>query len=53
MLALLFDFFVFVEILLYWAFALVVMLPLSGIDRVLGTRLVGPFDRLTRWIARL
>ena len=53
MLALAVDFLVFVEILVYWVFALVVMLPLSGLDRRFGTHLVAPFDRLTRWIARL
>jgi hypothetical protein len=51
--ALLLDFFIFVEILVYWAFVLVVMLPLSFLDRRLRTRLVVPLDHLTRWIARL
>ena len=50
---LLVDFIVFVEILLYWLFVLVVMLPASVLDRLFRTRWLEAADRLTRRIARL
>jgi hypothetical protein len=45
------DLLVFVEILLYWPFALLVMLPARWLDRHLGTSLFQGLDRLTRAIA--
>jgi hypothetical protein len=45
------DLLVFVEILLYWPFALFVMLPARWLDRRLGSSLFERLDRLTRVIA--
>jgi hypothetical protein len=45
------DLLVFVEILLYWPFALLVMLPARWLDRRLGSSLFERLDRLTRVIA--
>lgn len=50
---LLLDFFVFSQILLFWLFAFLVMLPLRQLDRRLGTRLFQYMDRFTRFIADL
>lgn len=46
------DFVVFAEILLYWLFVLLVMLPVLVLDRVFRTRWLAAADRLTRCIAR-
>ena len=45
------DLLVFTEILLYWPFAVLVMLPARWLDRHLGTSLFPLLDRLTRAIA--
>jgi hypothetical protein len=45
------DLLVFAEILLYWPFAALVMLPARWLDRRLGTSLFQRLDRLTRAIA--
>ena len=47
------DFLVFIEILVYWSFVLLVMLPVMGIYRMLGTRMTSGLDKLTRFIADL
>ncbi|MBI5512096.1 MAG: hypothetical protein HY903_25335 [Deltaproteobacteria bacterium] len=51
--ALLWDLFLFVEILVYWILVLVLIGPLWLLDRALGTSLHRPLDRLTRCIAGL
>ncbi len=48
---LLIDFFVFCQILLFWLFAFLIMLPLRLLDRLLGTKLFHYVDRFTRSIA--
>jgi hypothetical protein len=45
------DLLVFAEILLYWPFAVLVMLPALWFDRRFGTSFFRPLDRLTREIA--
>lgn len=45
------DLLVFAEILLYWPFAVLVMLPARWLDRRLGTSLFLRLDRRTREIA--
>jgi hypothetical protein len=45
------DLLVFAEILLYWPFAVLVMLPAQWLDRRLGTSFFSLLDRLTREIA--
>ncbi len=47
------DMLVFAEMVLYWPFALMVMLPLSRLDRWFGTSLFARLDRLMRAIADL
>lgn len=44
------DLWVFTQILLYWPFAVGVMLPARWLDRRLGTAL---FPRLDRWVRAL
>lgn len=47
------DMLVFAEIILYWPFALVVMLPLRRFGRRFGFNLFAALDRLMRAIAHL
>jgi hypothetical protein len=47
------DLITFVEILLYWPFVVLVMLPVKQVDRLLGTRLLPPLVRLTKFIGNL
>ncbi len=46
------DLLVFAEILLFWPFAVLVMLPARWVDRRLGTSLFPALDRFTRAVAR-
>ena len=50
---LLYDFYMFVNMLLYWVAVAVLMYPLHLIDRRLGTRLNAPLVRLTKIIGNL
>lgn len=45
------DLLVFLEICLYWPFAVLVMRPALWLDRRLGTALFARMDRLMRRIA--
>ena len=47
------DLVVFTQILVYWPFAILVMLPARWLDRRLGTALFARLDRLVRAIASL
>ena len=47
------DFVTFVEILVYWPFVMLVMLPIRSLDRLLGTRFLPPLVRLTKYIGNL
>lgn len=47
------DMLVFAEIVLYWPFAIMVLLPLRRFDRWFGTHLFAALDRVMRAIADL
>jgi hypothetical protein len=47
------DMLVFAEIILYWPFAIILMLPLRHFDRRFGTHIFAALDRLVRSIADL
>ena len=47
------DMLVFAEMVTYWPFAIIVMLPLRRFDRRFGTSLFAALDRLMRAIADL
>jgi hypothetical protein len=47
------DMLVFVEILLYWPFAIIIMLPIRGLDRRFGIHVFPALDRVVRAIADL
>lgn len=47
------DFVTFLEMLFFWPFALLVMLPLKYMDNILGTKMVQPLIRFMKYVANL
>jgi hypothetical protein len=50
---LMWDMLIFAEMLLYWPFAIVIMLPIRRFDRRFNTNIFPSLDRLMRAIADL